>query len=423
MKVTDRIAIVSLIIFFMAGYGSSAVADESMGSADAGDALQAPSSDDVVPPADEPPSDIPTEQEPPADTPPPADNASPPSLSEPISGEGAPQPSAGAATGAPSNLTGITTVPAKPLEEPLPEEATDAAAPSEATSRTDDSLMTEPPSGVAAGASAQTDTGASPPPAYPPAPMDDDEQKFAAFSFSPQIGYAYFPKSDFEYNGLKFHVDKRNAFVLKLHLDLGGDGLAFELVPSLAYQKIGGDITSFGADLSDGVAGSLLAVGGQMNLMFRGSWGSFFPHLGIGFHGSYLYGDEIEYGADIYGRIPAGFTWYFAKHLGLVVEFAFMIGATGIRRKVPDTKELYADLESEYGVDQQQVEDYPWESVNMENPADRQKVASDLGITSPTMTSAEAEAIVSKMVEDQMSKVIQFGRGIGLEFMVGIRFP
>ena len=432
MYLSQRIALTVMATLFLIGGASVALAQtdspygdtpENIAESD-GDSSQMPSDDSAVEdtsePAETPPADsgdmADDAKQPPYDESP-VDDEQPPSLSEPLTGGDAPA-TGGAVTTVPPSLAGITTVPAKPLDPVAGEgEGADAAGLNQDTGTTpiDDGSV----------ASLSADTAVTAPVTQPPPPMsayaDDEEQRFSPISFSPQIGYAYFPESDYEVKGLKFSVDNRNSFVLKLHLDLGGDGLAFELVPLLAYQKIGGDISSFGSDLSSGVAGSLLAIGGQLNLMIRGSWGSFFPHLGIGFHGAYLYGDDIEYGADIYGRLPVGFTWYVAKHLGIVVEFAFMIGATGIRKKAPDTNELYDSLQSEYGISQDDVESIDWENQDWQSAAGREQLAADLGITGTAdMT---AEETVNRMIEDQLSRQIKFGVGYGFEFMVGFRFP
>ncbi len=427
----QRIALTAVVTFSMIGGASTALAQKdspygdtpgNISESDA-DSSQTPSDDsaieDTSEPAEDPPADsgdVADDAGQPPSGEPAVDDGHPPSLSEPLTGTDA-SATGGAVTTVPPSLAGITTVPAKPLD-PVPGEGEGA----DAASLNQD---TGPPIDDGSAALLPADTAATDTATHPPPPMsayaDDEEQRFAPISFSPQIGYAYFPESDYEVKGLKFSVDNRNSFVLKLHFDLGGDGLAFELVPLLAYQKIGGDISSFGSDLSSGVAGSLLAIGGQFNLMVRGSWGSFFPHLGIGFHGSYLYGDGIEYGADIYGRLPVGFTWYVAKHLGVVVEFAFMLGATGIRKKAPDTNELYDSLQSEYGISQDDVQSIDWENQDWQSAAGREQIAADLGITGTTdMT---AEETVNRMIEDQLSRQIKFGVGYAFEFMVGLRFP
>jgi hypothetical protein len=247
----------------------------------------------------------------------------------------------------------------------------------------------------------------SPQPENPAVP-EEEPNGFSSFSISPQVGYSYYPGSEYDYNGIKLQVDKRNSFVAKVHLDLGGDGIAFEIAPLIAFEKIGGDLSSFSEDLGSGVSGSLFALGGQTNIVFRGSWGSFYPHLGIGFHGTYLFGDNIEYGAEIYGRIPLGFTWYFAKHVAMVVEFAFMYGATGIRGKIPDTKTLYADLEKDYGITQDQIENIDWQNSSTD------QIQSDLGLTQDQ---------VDSIVQDKVSETIKFGKGYAFELMVGFRFP
>ena len=406
MNATHRSIVIPLLTILLVAYGINAVAQDDVADSSAGDSIVGET--DVAPPAAN--EDVTPEP------PPPTDEPAPPPLSEPLASPSTTPPPAG-----PPPLAGITTVPAQPLAP--------AAPALNASPDVGGQPATMPEAPPTAPPVEETPTATSPATSPPPpvsASSDDDAKTFAPFSFSPQIGYAYFPESEFTYNGLTFNVDNRNAFVLKLHLDMGGDGLAFELAPMMAYQKIGGNIRSFSKDLSSGVSGSLMALGGQMNLVVRGSWGSFYPHLGIGFHGAYLYGDGIEYGADIYGRIPAGFTWYVAKHFAIVAEFAFMLGVTGIRKKIPDREELYADLEREYGVSQQDVESINWNDYNLENEADRLALASKLGIDEPPPNASPdwtPDETINQIVQDQVSKVIQFGRGFGFEFMVGFRFP
>lgn len=287
---------------------------------------------------------------------------------------------------APPQEPAATTPPAVPVEEPKEESAQEPAkeeAPKEP--------VAPPPVKASADASTKAD-------------KPEEKHTFAGITLSPQIGYGYFPKSEYDYDGLKLKVDKRNSFLLKFHIDLGGDGIAFIISPLLSMEKIGGDISSFGEDLSGGVSGKMVAIGGETAMILRGSWGRFYPHIGIGFHGAYLKGDDIKYGAEIYGRLPLGFTVYPAKRLGVVVEFALMYGITGIRGPDPD-KAMLEQIEAEYNLDASEVD---WQNTTPEEVQAQYN-----------MTPDEMETVV----EETIGETIKFGKGYGFELMVGIRFP
>jgi hypothetical protein len=227
---------------------------------------------------------------------------------------------------------------------------------------------------------------------------------FGRVTLSPQVGYSFFPESNYDYDGFTLSVDQRNSFTAKLHLDFGGDGFAFELAPLFSMEALGSDPASFGSDLSAGASGKFFAVGGQIGLVYRASWKSFYPHLGLGFHGTYLMGDSIRYGTEIYGRIPAGFTVYVAKRFAFVVEVAFLYGATGIRFPDPDTSELAARLQADYGVD---INSIDWQNTSPE------ELQLQYGLTNEQMTD---------LINEEMGKSIKFGNGPGFEAVFGVRF-
>ena len=232
---------------------------------------------------------------------------------------------------------------------------------------------------------------------------EDEESPFGWFSLAPEVGFAYYPAADIEVRGFPLEVQPRNAFVFKLHLDLGGDGLALALAPLVAVERSGGslaDVTSVGVDLSqgvgDGLGGDYVALGGELSLVYRFEIGSFFPHLGIGFHGAYLTADSIEYGAELYGRVPIGFSWYVAEHLAIVLEAGLMYGATGIRGTgLDDPAALAAEVD---------VGDECTDPQTLENDPE-------------LATQCQAA------VEDQMSEKLQFGTGFAFDVMIGLRFP
>jgi hypothetical protein len=150
---------------------------------------------------------------------------------------------------------------------------------------------------------------------------ESEASGFSWFSIAPEVGYQYFFETeiDEDYDAV---IGGRHGLVLKGHLDFGGDGVALEVAPIFAFES------------GSGLWGDFAVLGGELTLAFRGSWGSFYPGFGIGFRGAGIFeNDRIHSGAELYARIPVGFTWYFWSHLGLVFEVGVMYGGTGIRPK------------------------------------------------------------------------------------------
>lgn len=115
-------------------------------------------------------------------------------------------------------------------------------------------------------------------------------------------------------------MDARNAFAFKLHLDMGGDGYAFELVPFWAYESTG----DYGFN----------ALGLEINFfMWRLRFGDFYPHFGLGFFPAYLTGGDVDKGLELFGHVPIGCTWYPLDDLGVVAELGINYGATGFKMK------------------------------------------------------------------------------------------
>ncbi|MDD5306368.1 MAG: hypothetical protein PHU25_03525 [Deltaproteobacteria bacterium] len=150
---------------------------------------------------------------------------------------------------------------------------------------------------------------------------EKDGHDFAWFSVAPEAGYTYFAPATITVQGVDFHVAARSSVLAKLHLDLGGDGLAVEIAPLYSWESGGGRFGNFNS------------VGAELTLAWRFKLGSFYPGLGVGFHGTYIMGDDIALGAECYGRLPVGFTWYFSEYAALVLEVGLMYGGTGIRAK------------------------------------------------------------------------------------------
>ncbi len=287
-------------------------------------------------------------------------------------------------------------------------------------------------------------TQTSPPPSTTPPPgakqptlmddqadgaSDEEEEIFSWFSVVPEVGYLFFPKSEMTVRGFRATVENRNGFIGKFHFDFGGSGLAFELSPLFAIES--GGITpeggEFGAglDLSRGLSsGSFQSVGGQIALVYRFEVGKFFPHLGLSFHGTYLMGSEIDYGTELYGRIPLGFSIYMGKHIAFVLDVGFMYGATGIKTPfvMPDEFASMMDTlpeDAQYEFEQAQTPaDYEAWYTNHKADIDpwiEEQKANDENYDEKQMT--------ADLVQGQLSESIRYGQGFGIDIMIGIRFP
>jgi hypothetical protein len=148
-----------------------------------------------------------------------------------------------------------------------------------------------------------------------------ESPKFAWLSLAPEVGYAFYSKGELE-KDYGTDINARNSFVVKGHVDLGGDKLALELAPLYAWEGC------------SGLVGNLNALGGEITLVYRFKSNNIYPGIGIGFHGAYLFpNDNVKRGVELFGRVPLGLTWYFMKYVGLVLEGGFLFGGTGIRFK------------------------------------------------------------------------------------------
>lgn len=119
----------------------------------------------------------------------------------------------------------------------------------------------------------------------------------------------------------KLNVSHRAGVLLKLQLNLLGDGLGIEINPIFASEWTG---ESAGIE-------QLGAIGAQLGVAYRFHVRRVYPKIGIGGHLAYLWGDNLNYGIEAYGRLPVGFSWYFVRVLALDFEVAWMSGATGLK--------------------------------------------------------------------------------------------
>ena len=144
---------------------------------------------------------------------------------------------------------------------------------------------------------------------------------FAWLSIAPEIGYVHFVEATVD-KKLLAKIPARNGLTVKGHVDIGGDGIALELAPLYAWEKGGG------------LFGDFNVLGGEITLAFRFGTGSFYPGIGIGFHGAHIFANRyIKSGTQLYAPVPLGFTWYFVEYLGLVFEAGLMYGGTGVKAK------------------------------------------------------------------------------------------
>ncbi len=262
------------------------------------------------------------------------------------------------------------------------------------------------------------------PPRVPPKEAQQPKPIFPWFTVSPQIGYLFFPKSEMEFNGMKATVETRNGLTAKLHFDLGGDGLGFEIAPlyAMEFGGIHPGVNLSGLDFSKDAAGaSIQVVGGELTIVYRFAVKRFYPHIGAGFRGTYLFGDEVMYGTEIYGRFPIGFSVYVGRHVALLFEVGLMAGATGVRTP-PALPEAFdtmdpslrgglehadtrADFESWYADNQYEIDLWMAEHQDeLPEGYDRNQMATDF-------------------VSEQMGRSIRFGSGFGMDVVFGVRFP
>jgi hypothetical protein len=256
---------------------------------------------------------------------------------------------------------------------------------------------------------------------------DEEEQALGWFSLSPQVGYTFFPEAKMSYQGFTTTVSPRNGLIAKLHLDLGGDGFGFELAPLFGFQS--GGIDNSGGELGnlstiDPAMASFLNLGGEAAIVYRFRLGYFYPHLGVGVHGSYVFGQDIEYGVQIYGRVPFGFSLYLGKAIALVVEGAVLFGATGIKQ--PFAGAIDAQYLESLGLDvsaAQSLAEALKDATAQQAQAVLESNEFQQAIEDLQRQGYTQDQLKTDLASHALGKVVRFGTGIGLELSIGIRFP
>lgn len=260
-------------------------------------------------------------------------------------------------------------------------------------------------------------------------PLDEqaaEEDYFFWLTVAPEVGYLFFPRSALAVQDYTAKVEPRNGFAAKLHFDMGGDGLAVEIAPMFVVEAggvnpTGGGFGNIGVDFSEGLfSGTFQGIGAQFAVVYRFEVGRFFPSIGGGFHGNYLWGSEIEYGTELYGRIPIGATVYVGKNIGLVFEIGLMYGVTGIKTpfRLPDS--VPADIRAELdGIDTPEEFEL-W----YENPDNQTKIQVWIDEYHDQLPeNYDQEQMARDFVADQVAESIRFGPSFGIDISIGIRFP
>lgn len=320
-----------------------------------------------------------------------------------------------------------------PGEQAQPDTATDAPV-EKAPTETQSEPSAPPPKPLASPATLPpTSEVAAEPRAFPLASAEEEEeeeeenQPLSWVTLSPQVGYTFFPEAQMSYQGFTTTVSPRNGLIAKLHLDLGGDGFGFELSPLFGFQS--GGIDNSGGDLGnlstiDPSMASFLNLGGEAAIVYRFRLGYFYPHLGVGLHGSYVFGQDIEYGVQIYGRVPFGFSLYLGKAIALVVEGAVLFGATGIKQPFAgaiDTQYLESlglDVSAAQSLAEALEGATAQQAQAVLESNEFQQAIEDLQRQGYTQ-----DQLKTDLASHALGKVVRFGTGIGLELTMGLRFP
>ncbi|MFA6032795.1 MAG: hypothetical protein WC889_07860 [Myxococcota bacterium] len=149
----------------------------------------------------------------------------------------------------------------------------------------------------------------------------DDDNPMGEFTFTPKIGYALLgPQTSFlGYGGIpSYGAVVFNSLNAQAEFMFGGKGSAFQVAPF--YMMLRADKPN-----SD----SWNAVGVYLGYLY--SWhfptersGVFYPGIGAGWGGGYVFGGAFNYGTVNVLRIPGSLTWYPSQktRVALVMELS-----------------------------------------------------------------------------------------------------
>ncbi len=135
------------------------------------------------------------------------------------------------------------------------------------------------------------------------------------FSLAPKAGYVFFQDGSL----LGLSIDDRHGGQVAADMLFGREGFVFQLQPLYAYETAQGDF------------GDLQSIGTALGLNWRWVLGEIEPSVGFGIRGTFVFGDQVDLGTELYGRVPVSLSWYMAPILALDVEVALMYGATGLK--------------------------------------------------------------------------------------------
>jgi len=151
----------------------------------------------------------------------------------------------------------------------------------------------------------------------------------------PKFGYGFYGEGKGDWDDLTNNqLESRHSLIVSLSFDFGGDGLGWELAPYYANEN--GDV-------------SMHVLGIHSAIVYRWHSGYWYPHLGIGTKGGYIFGDQIDGGMEFYGRIPIGFSYYFIDSLALLCELGLGYGITGIDPTSDSTTFFFEDFKIGHG--------------------------------------------------------------------------
>ncbi len=120
-------------------------------------------------------------------------------------------------------------------------------------------------------------------------------------------------------------ISNRIGGILKLQINLLGDGLGLEITPFFGSEWVG-----------DPGLDRFSMIGAQIGLAYRFHIRRVYPKIGIGAHLSYLAGGDISRGMEAFGRLPIGVSIYFVRMLALEIEGALLTGTSGIETQTTD---------------------------------------------------------------------------------------
>lgn len=147
-----------------------------------------------------------------------------------------------------------------------------------------------------------------------------DEDPMAKAGIGLKIGYLNLGRGSYEQEVLgekiRLEIPSRDGVTISIPINLGGSGFGWIFEP---YLGVGKELKSIGLILGPTIVIHL------DDPLYLG--------IGIDLRVGYLLMSDIDFGVDIYGRIPINLTYYVINNLGILAELGLGYGATGIKYK------------------------------------------------------------------------------------------